>query len=267
MKQLIDKIKTITKEAGGTWGISLEDLDTKETWTSNGEQVFTAASVIKVPILIAAFAAFDQKLLVPSDTVELKKEDLVAGSGVLQHMTPGTYFTIYDLLTLMIIQSDNTATNMIIDLLGAEKINQTMEELGLKKSKFFNRLMIVPANREGVNQITALEMTAMLKQLVTGQVVSLYACEQMIDIMKKQQLQDCLPGRLPELESEIIGVPEAWQLAHKTGSVTRVCHDVGIFYVGEKTMIASVLSKGIDDIKAPGLFADIGFEIYHYLKQ
>lgn len=266
MKELVKKLKLITKEAGGTWGIALEDLDTNEKWSGKGDEIFYAASVIKVPILIAAFAAFEQKELSLDDTVRLKREDLVGGSGVLQHMTPGTCFTIYDLLTLMIIQSDNTATNMVIDLVGKEKIQQTLEKLGFDKSKFYNRLMIVPAIREGNNQITASEMTSMLRRMVTGNIVSLYACEQMITILKKQQLQNCLPARLAEQDSEVIGVPDEWQLAHKTGSVSGICHDVGIFYVGNRTMIASVLSSGLDDKVAPKIISDIGWEIYHYLK-
>lgn len=266
MQQLIEKINKITKQAGGTWGIALEDLSTHETWASNGNEVFYAASVIKVPILISAFSAFEQSELSLDDKVELRREDLVGGSGVLQHMTPGTFLTVYDLLTLMIIQSDNTATNMVINLVGKEKVQQTMEDLGLEKSKFFNKLMIVPANRVGVNQITATEMTSMLKQMVTGEVVSLHACVQMIDMMKKQQLQNCLPARLAELDSEIIGIPFEWELAHKTGSIVGACHDVGIFYVGNRTMIVAVLSKGLDDILAPKIISDIGWEVYQYLK-
>lgn len=266
MKQLINNIEAITEKAGGTWGIALEDLNTEETWTNNGNELFYAASVIKVPILIAAFTAFDDREISLSESVELRKEDLVGGSGVLQHMTPGTYLTIYDLLTLMIIQSDNTATNIVIDLVGREKVRMTMKDMGLEKSKFYNKVMVVPANLDGVNQVTASEMASMLKQMVTGKIVSMHACEEMIDMMKKQQLQNCLPGRLSELDSGIIGIPDDWQLAHKTGSIKEVCHDIGIFYVGNRAMIASVLSKGIDDLKSPQVISDIGWEIYHYLK-
>ncbi|ASN04584.1 serine hydrolase [Virgibacillus necropolis] len=267
MKQLINSIESITKQAGGTWGISLDDLDKKETWTSNEDELFYAASVIKVPILLAAFTAFDQRKFSLSDTVKLRKEDLVGGSGVLQHMTPGTRLTIYDLVTLMIIQSDNTATNMVIDLVGTKKIQQTMEDLGLENSRFYNKLMVVPANLEGRNLVTAADMTSMLKQMVMGEVVSMHACEQMIDMLKKQQLQNCLPARLPEQDSEIIGTPNEWELAHKTGSISRVCHDIGILYVGNRTMVVSILSKGVEDRTSPKVIADIGWEIYHYLKE
>ena len=267
MKELIKKIESITTLAGGTWGIALEDLDTHEMWSCNKDEIFYAASVIKVPILIAAFSAFERKELSLDGTIKLKREDLVGGSGVLQHMTPGTYLTVYDLLTLMIIQSDNTATNMVIDLVGKEKIQETMKELGFEKSKFFNKVMVVPADLEGVNQITAVEMSSMLKQMVMGKVVSLHACEQMIAILKKQQLQNCLPARLVEQDSDIIGVTDAWQLAHKTGSIIGVCHDIGIFYVGNRSMIVSVLSKGLADNKSPQIISDIGWEIFRYLKR
>lgn len=266
MKELVDRIRTITEEAGGTWGIALEDLDLKESWACNGEESFYAASVIKVPILLTAFTAFDQDELSLSDSVVLKKEDVVGGSGVLQYMTPGTYFTVYDILTLMIIQSDNTATNIIIDLVGKDKIRKTMKTIGLDESEFYNKLMVVPANLEGVNQVTALDMTSMLKQMATGKVVSMDACEKMIDMMKKQQLQNCLPHRLPEQDTEVVGVLNDWELAHKTGSIQEVCHDIGIFYVGNRTMVVSILSRGLEDNKSPLVIADIGWEIYRYLK-
>ncbi|WP_430790646.1 serine hydrolase [Virgibacillus flavescens] len=267
MKQLTNSILEITNKAGGTWGIALEDLDSHESWTINGDELFYAASVIKVPILIAAFTSFDKNKFTLSDTVELKKEHQVGGSGVLQFMTPGVRITIYDILTLMIIQSDNTATNIAIDLVGKENVRQVMKDMGMEKSMFFNKLMVVPANLMGVNQVTASEMAFALKQMVTGKLVSMHACEQMVDMLKKQQLQNCLPAKLSELDSPIIGVPHEWELAHKTGSISGICHDTGVFYVGNRTMIASVLSRGLDDKKAPEVISDIGLEIYNYLKR
>jgi beta-lactamase class A len=106
----------------------------------------------------------------------------------------------------------------------------------------------------------------LLRKLVTGQIISIHACEQMILIMKKQQINHTLPSQLPEQHEGVIGEPKRWEIAHKTGYIPGFRHDVGIFYVGKRKLIASILSKGLDDIKSQELFGNIGLEIYRYLE-
>lgn len=266
MKTLGQKIEQTIKQSGGDWGIVLEDLDTGEKWTQNANKIFYAASVIKIPIMISVFAAAEDKAFNLSDTIVLKREDMVGGAGVLQKMTAGTSLTIYDLTTLMIIQSDNTATNMLIDLVGHERIQQEMIKIGLTKSQLYNKLMVVPVHREGNNILNASEMANIMKKLANGEIISHHACDQMICILKSQQLQSCLPGKLPHPSSDIIGGNKQWEMAHKTGSIQNVVHDVGIMYVGNRKMIATVLSSGIDNYQAQLAFAKIGWDIYEHLK-
>lgn len=267
MENLINEIQALMKNSGGTFGIYLEDLDKNETWTWNENEVFNAASIIKVPIMAAVFSAFNEGMFKLSDTIVLKRDDLVGGSGVLQHLTPGISLTIYDYLTLMIIQSDNTATNVLIDLVGVEKIQEIMVEIGMKNSCFYNKLMTVPVKTKGRNMITAVDMGIMLKKLTSGLIISHYACEQMIDIMKKQQFRDCLPDKFPDNDSDIIGTTLEWEFANKTGWVTRIRHDIGVLYVGGRTMNIVVLSKDVEDRVAKETIALIGECIFNYLKQ
>ncbi|GIO26872.1 serine hydrolase [Ornithinibacillus bavariensis] len=267
MKSLTETIQKVVDDAGGLWGISLLDLDTNDSWELNEHELFYAASVIKVPIMIAAFAASHNGEMELSKKVVLKREDIVGGSGVLQYMTPGTSVAIYDLITLMIIQSDNTATNLLVDLIGTEKIQQEMENIGLEKSCYYHKMMIGSVDRKEFNQITAAEMTMMLKKLVTGKIVSIHACEQMIDIMKKQQIRHTLPSKIELIDGPIIGTLKEFEIAHKTGNVLGIRHDIGIFYVGQRKMIASILSKGVGEIDSLEAFGHIGLEIYRFLKQ
>lgn len=267
MKELTERITQITEDAGGTWGISLQDLGTGESWELNGHELFYSASVIKIPIMIAVFAASHRNEISLSDRLTVKLEDMVGGSGVLQHMTPGIQLSITDLMTLMIIQSDNTATNMLIDLVGTEAIQHTMKDIGLVKSKFFHKMMTQEVDRKGFNEITAHEMTDMLKKIATGKIISVYACEQMIDILKKQQISNSLPAKIPEQDEPVIGTLKQWEIAHKTGNVSGIRHDVGIFYVGKRTLIASVLTRGLNNLESPEIIGRIGLEIYQYLTQ
>ncbi|GEN32058.1 beta-lactamase class A [Cerasibacillus quisquiliarum] len=267
MKTLIQQIEKTITDSNGEWGVVLEDLQTKETWTYNEHEQFPAASIIKLPIMVAAFQAAEDKILRLSDTYSLSHDDLVGGSGVLQHMTPGTNITIHDLITLMIIQSDNTATNILIDLLEVDYIQKIMEDIGMHESEFYNKLMIVPVKRKGANTITAKDVSHLLKQLVQGALVSEHACEQMIEIMKKQQISDGFRGKLPSQQTEsIIGAMPQWQLANKTGHITNVQHDAGIFYVGYRQLIATVLIKNLEDYKANTSLMQLGETIYQYLR-
>jgi beta-lactamase class A len=133
------------KKSSGIWGIWMEDLNTGEKWIWNEKQPFVAASMIKVPVMVAVYRAHALGKLCLSDRIELRREDRVGGSGVLQHLSYGTKFTIQDLVTLMIIQSDNTATNLLIDRLGKEFVQETLLALEMTDTVFINRLHIVPA--------------------------------------------------------------------------------------------------------------------------
>ena len=265
MRDLTKAIQKIVDQTDGTWSIVLEDMDSNDKWGWNVDDLFYAASVIKVPIMVAVFLAAQEERLNLRDVVVLKKEDFVGGSGVLQHLTPGTSLTIYDIMTLMIIQSDNTATNILIDLVGSEMIQRVMKEVGMEKSTFFNKLMSDAPKPDGINQISALDIANLLKSMVTGQVVSASASEEMLEIMKKQQVRDCLPERLPSPYSNFNNGMTAWELANKTGWVPGIRHDVGVFYVGERKMIVVVLSKDADDLLSKQILSGIGEEIYNYL--
>ncbi|MGV3489661.1 MAG: serine hydrolase [Tuberibacillus sp.] len=265
MKELAKKIESLTAEAGGIWGIALEDLNKGESWKLNGGRVFYAASIIKLPIMAAVFACAARGDFRLTDSLTLKKDDLVGGSGILQHLSPNLELPIYDVITLMIIQSDNTATNMLIDLVGLEEIQRAMISLGMKDSTCYTKLMTVPVEKPGRNMITANDVNHLLKLFATGQFVSLYACEQMIEIMKKQQFRDCLPSLLPEYDFDIVGIRQNWEFANKTGWVTGIRHDAGILYVGSKAMAMTVLSEGCEDRQARDTMGKIGKAVYDYL--
>jgi|HigsolmetaAR206D_1030411.scaffolds.fasta_scaffold02958_2 beta-lactamase class A len=265
MEKLTRCIEKWINEAGGTWGIVLEDLNEGVRWEHNEDRLFYAASMIKLPIMAAVFAAASRGDFRLTDSLTVKKDDIVGGSGVLQHLSPELKLPIYDLVTLMIIQSDNTATNMLIDLVGFQEIRNAMQNLGMEDSTCFTKLMTVPVERPGRNMVTARDLNRLLKKLATGQFVSLYACEHMIDIMKKQQFRDCLPSLLPDDDPDIVGTLPTWEFANKTGWVTGIRHDGGILYVGERALAITVLSESVDDRQAKATMGKIGRAAYEYL--
>ncbi|GAA4705871.1 serine hydrolase [Brevibacillus fulvus] len=260
LQELLDK-------AGGIWGIVIEDLTTGEQLVWNEQRPFYAASLIKVPIMAAVFAEVYNGNRSFADTCLLRQEDLVGGAGVLQHMTPGTAFTLWDLTTLMIIQSDNTATNILIDLLGKERIRQMIQQLGMTNSQFHHKLMIVPAKAEGSNEVSAAGMAALFRQLSKGQILSYHSCQQMIAILKKQQLRDCLPYYLPEPDHPVIGGLPLWELANKTGMVRHIQHDVGILYLGQHAILIAMLSQNVEARLARETIGRTGKLLFDHYRQ
>ncbi|MDY0393387.1 serine hydrolase [Virgibacillus halophilus] len=240
----------------------MKDLQSGDTWENEAELSFYPASMIKLPVMAAIFSRFEDEAIDPEDTIALQQDDIVGGSGVLQYMSPGTEITISDLVMLMIIQSDNTATNILIDLAGMELINELIEEIGMHQSKIHHKLMSDVIGRKAENVTTAKDISIFLEQLYEGRIVSNEASAHMIEIMKKQQIRDSLPGKLQyRYPEETID----WQLAHKTGWVPGYRHDAGIFYVQNRSFIAAVFSKGSDDFTSMTALSAIGLEIFEHL--
>ncbi len=264
---LQESILAITEQTGGTWGVVIEDLQSHERFTLNPDERFYAASIIKLPIMTAVFAQVYSGKLSFEQTIPLRQEDLVGGDGVLKHMSVGLPLTVHDLVTLMIIQSDNTATNVLIDLVGTENIREMMRKTGMHNSAFYNKLMIIPAELEGKNEVTAADVASHLRHLATGQILSYNSCLQMISLLKKQQQRDSLPSLLPDPEGEIIGSLPLWELANKAGSITDIKHDAGILYVDQAAVIITTLSKNVDEKPAKKAMGEIGRLVYEAYKR
>ncbi|MFC7395295.1 serine hydrolase [Scopulibacillus cellulosilyticus] len=262
MEKLKEDILTMIEKAGGTWGIVIEDLDRNLRWGINEHVQFPAESVIKIPIMAAVFSAVEKQQISLSEEIVLKRENLVGGSGILQHLTPGIRLPVFDLLTLMIVQSDNTATNMLIDLAGIKHIQQTLRDIGMEESSFQRKLIIYPADTNKRNVITASDISVLLNALATGKIVSRHSCQQMINIMKKQQIRNGLPAYLPDPDPEMIGGMPKWELANKTGWSGDRQHDVGILYAGDRTVTITALSQGVNSAIALDTLAKIGKGIY-----
>ena len=194
----------------------------------------------------------------------LRRDDIVGGSGVLQFMSPGIELPIYDLITLMIIQSDNTATNMLMDLIGTEKIQAVMNGLGMERSEIHHKLMIVQANRVNSNEMSAADITVLLTRIAQGKCVSLHASEQMVHILKQQQLSNGLIDNLPATESSIVGSIPEWEFAGKTGTVEGIMHECALLYVNNRCMAVTVLSKGCTEVESREMIAQIGSDVYLY---
>ena len=121
--------------------IAVKNLKTGETYEYKADRPMPTASLIKLPVMIAAYEAIDKGKLKLDDMIELKKDDQVPGSGILtSHFSPGTKISLRDAIHLMIVYSDNTATNLVLDKLGLPATNECMERLGCPETKINSKV-------------------------------------------------------------------------------------------------------------------------------
>ena len=217
----------IASVPGNVW-VYAKNLDTGATYSLRGDERVRTASTIKLPILVAVYAEvaegkarWDQELI-------LTKEKKVSGSGVLTEFADGTRLTLRDATNLMIVVSDNSATNLVLDVVSSETVNARMDQLGLTKTRSIRQIgggNPAKVNDDPVWRLYGLgistphEMVTLLERLERGEIVSPEASKEIIETLKREQYGDGL-GRT------LYDVP----VARKLGALDRLRSDIGIVY-------------------------------------
>ncbi|MBS2011169.1 MAG: serine hydrolase, partial [Cyanobacteria bacterium SZAS TMP-1] len=198
-----------------------------------------AASMIKVPVLVALFNAIDRGE-VDAKTVLTMRQDLIGGgSGHLQWRPVGTKLPLSQVSELMIIISDNTATNMIIDLLGGKDVvNKKLAGWGLKKTTINNWL----PDLEGTNKTSPYDLVYLLARVDRGEILSPQSRARMLQIMERTKTRTLLPQ----------GIPPGAKIAHKTGDIGSMVGDTGIITAvgGGKYIVAVQVQRPHNDRRA-----------------
>ncbi|MDO4265558.1 MAG: serine hydrolase [Eubacteriales bacterium] len=216
-----------------------------------------AASVIKIPVMISCFLAFARGELSPGERHILKEEEKLPSCGALNRMEAGLSLSVMDLINLMIILSDNTATNILIRRLSMEQINYDLEALGYSACRMNRLLFDAEASARGLeNTVGAAEIADMLGKMYRGELISREASQNMLEILQNQRLN----GKIPA------GFEEKTLIAHKTGEDSGISHDVGI--VGEQhPFIICFLGNELEHVPAWNRFmAEKSWELYQALK-
>ena len=209
----------------GDKGVYIKNLITGETFAYGENTPVVAASVIKIPVMIEVFRAAREGELSLDEVHALRDEERLPSCGTLKAMHTGIEMTLLDLVKLMIIVSDNAATNILIRRVGIESVNKTLRALGCEKTTLRRLLFDAEASRRGVvNHITAGEMGVLLEKLWRGEIVSPEASRAMMDILLDQRLNGKLPFFLH---------PQDIDVAHKTGEDDGITHDVGVIFAKE----------------------------------
>jgi beta-lactamase class A len=200
----------------GTLGLYARNLLTGEEIAVDADRRFPTASTIKTAVLLEAYAQIAAGRLRMDQQVPLRASDKVAGSGVLRGLQDGLPLTLGDLLHLMIVLSDNTATNMVISLVGTRNVDDRLVSLGFRETKLFRptfrdgRADLLPELEKefGLGMTTPREMAALLALIAEGRAVSADASSAMLQTLRAQQDR----GMIPRL------LPDTLEIGNKTGS-------------------------------------------------
>jgi beta-lactamase class A len=265
-----DDVQAIAEEAQLEFGLSVYHIESGEQTDVNGDALFPMASVFKIPVLAKAGQQLASGKLNLEDRMVLYDESKSAGSGILPFFQAGLSPTLRDLLTLMIIISDNTATDINVELLGGPlAVESYMHELGLNdiylkmdcknllRSLFPPEIQDLPLEeirawsqehdikRDGVtfsresdnNVSTAAAMTQLVSMLFQGKIVEGEVKDELIAILLKQQYNSRLPRFFPPTVT----------FAHKTGTIAGTTNDSGVIIINEQNHVVVTLFTVWDD--------------------
>jgi beta-lactamase class A len=193
---LDQRVRAEVMQFKGRVSLFAKNLDTGVVYELRGDERVPTASTIKIAIMVEAFARVAAGKAKWTDELVLTKEKKVGGSGILPEFADGLRLTFRDGVALMMVLSDNTATNLVIDVLTADAINARMESLGLKETRLMRRVFgggeSVEGKKEenkrfGLGRTTPHEMVTLLEKLERGEVISPAASKEMLELMKREQ--------------------------------------------------------------------------------
>jgi Beta-lactamase class A len=229
-----DEIDHFARSFDGRISLMARDLSAGRTTAYHADRKCPTASVIKLPILLHALLLEREGALFLDETVIVGEEDKKPGSGILTQLCTGHKLSLADACTLMIALSDNTATNLVIDRVDLDAINERMRSLGLKETllhrKVFSSGPPVSASnaRYGLGVSTPREIVRLLTMLHSNEIGDAATCKKARGILAKQQYRDAIPRCLPH----------SYKFEGKSGATDHVRNDAGIVTTEQGRQIA-----------------------------
>lgn len=217
----------------GVMGIFVGDLTSDQTFSVNADTVFPQASSIKIPILIELMRQAQEGKLRLDERVTIHRAGLVGGSGVLQFFSEGgSEISLHDLAVLMVVLSDNSATNLIINRVGMENVNAMLQGLGLDRTALARKMIDIAAEQmDHENRSTPRQMATLLELLNAGKLLDPTHTQMAFEILE-----------YPKDSPLRAGVPPDVTVAEKPGSLNGAQCDSGIVFLGNRPYVISVMT-------------------------
>ena len=247
LQRLQGNVERLTRSVNATWGIYVKCLETGEEVASDADRQMETMSTIKIPLMVEALEQIKAGRFALGDKYTFAEADSRPGTGIIQRLDPGAVLTVKDLITLMIIVSDNTATDALYKMVGGpEAVNRRMDALGLPKTRAMNNgaawfaaLRAAPSAeqfyRDGKHPFglsTPREMGTLLEKMELGTLVDKASSDLMLRIMRAQLYRTRIPRYVT-----------GFQIPHKTGDfLPYVGDDVGMLEGGGKRIIVSIFT-------------------------
>ncbi|HLH03324.1 MAG TPA: serine hydrolase [Bryobacteraceae bacterium] len=238
----------------GRVSLAAKNLETGESYSLRADEPVRTASTIKLAIMIECFAEANEGKLDLNEKLKVLPEEKVSGSGILQEMTDNDLFPIRDMVDLMIVLSDNTATNLILNRIGGDAVNARMESLGLKQTRSMRKILgdrndlkpypsgitkegAKPENKKwGIGRTTPAEMLFLIEKIYRGEMVSKSASEQMLTILKHQRDRDGIGRDMKDVD-----------IANKTGALDALRADVGLIFSKKGPIAMAIYIDGMPE--------------------
>ena len=266
-QDLDSSIRSLTEGSGAVFGIAMVDLGTGRRFFWKEREMFHAASTMKTPVMMEVFRQAREGLFNLDDSILVTNEfrsivdssvysmDLKDDSDDSMYGILGKKTTIRHLVEQMITVSSNLATNILIELVGADKTTATMRRLGAPDIQILRGVEDGKAFEKGLNNTTnAVDLMTIFAALAEGKAVSEQDDSAMVEVLLRQQFRDKIPALLP---------PDV-RVAHKTGNITGVEHDSGILLLPDGSrMVMVILTRGWQDQRqAKGLMAQVARKMF-----
>ena len=226
----------------------------KSTISVNGNSIFPAASLIKIPVAVVLLKKIDKGQISWNKTLTLKPYHYAQGAGVLRMRKAGTKLKLKEVFRLMLLISDNTATNMIIDLLGGLKAtDQEIAKLNLKNTKLNNWL----GDFKGTNKTSPRDLVTLLEESLEGQLLSSNSRKYFRSTLLKVQNKSLIKK----------GLGRYTKFAHKTGTIGICVGDAGIIYfpISKKIGISIIVKRPFNNLNGQKIIREISNLVYEYL--
>ena len=243
---------------GGALGVSVYDCLSHRAWSSNGDRWFHAASVMKVAVLVALFDAAEHGRFTLECRLHVRNRfisvvdgapfrvDAARDGDADVHAAIGRTMRLRDLANHMIVTSSNLATNLLLDLLTPAGVRASLDRLGVTGIDVVRGVEDDRAFERGINnRVTPNGIVALLRTIVDARAVSSSASAEMLDILHDQQFSGTIARGLPE------PVRSAARVAHKTGEISTMSHDVGVVFLpGRPPYVAAILVESQGEARA-----------------
>jgi beta-lactamase class A len=257
-KKTESRLQEIVNRTRGVMGLSVLDLTTNERIDVNADLAFPQASAIKIPVLMEVYQQAQAGKFNLTEARRIEKQDKTGGSGILFELGDGTVqMTIHDLCILMILVSDNTATNMLIDLVGIPNVNQTLLTLGIKNTRLQRRMMDSAASLRGdENLSTPADGVRLMELLHKGEFINRAVCDDILSILKK-----------PKQTNLAAGLPEGTSIATKPGNISGVATEWAIVYLKHRPYIVAIMENYGIEQDASSAMKEISKTLYEYFSR